>query len=87
MAKNLASVANFLENHSRRDKVFRTVQFGSLLLGTLSRNRWPSVSEKLIKVCHEFSHARLILRMIDDIPMLAYTLKCYLSREVSISML
>lgn len=82
MAKSLTSVATFLDNHSKRDTVFRTVQFGALFLGGLSTNRWPSVSEKLIRVCNEFSHARLILRTIDDVPMLAYTLKCYLSREV-----
>ena len=82
MAKNLSSAATFLDSHSKRDTVVRTVQFGTLLLGGLSRNRWPVLSEKLMVVCGEFSHARLILRMIDDIPMLAYTLKCYLSREV-----
>lgn len=82
MAKNLSSAAAFLDSHSKRDTVVRTVQFGTLFLGGLSRNRWPVLSEKLMVVCGEFSHARLILRMIDDIPMLAYTLKCYLSREV-----
>ena len=84
MAKSLASVGTFLDSHSKRDTVIRTAQFGALLLGSLSRNHLPSISEKLIKVCDEFSHARLILRLIDDMPMLAHTLKCYLSREVRV---
>lgn len=83
MAKSLASAAIFLDNHSKRDTVVRTVQFSALFLGGVSKSRCPLLSEKLMKVCSEFSHARLILRMIDDIPMLAYTLKCFLSREVS----
>ena len=82
MTKSLASVGTFLDSHSKRDAVIRTAQFGALLLGGLWRNRHPALSENLIKVCGEFSHARLILRLIDDIPMLAHTLKCYLSREV-----
>ena len=86
MAKNLTSAATFLDSYSKRDTVVRTVQFGALFLGGLARNRWPVLSEKLMIVCSEFGHARLILRMIDDIPMLAYTLKCYLSREVRLNL-
>lgn len=81
MAKSLASAATFLDNHSKRDTVVRTVQFGALFLGGVSKRRCPLLSEKLMIVCSEFSHARLILRMIDDIPMLAYTLKCFFARE------
>ena len=84
MAENLESVATFLDCHSKRDAVIRTTQFGALFLGGLLKNRLPSMSEGLIKVCSEFSHARLILRLADDIPMLAYTLKCYLSRKVRV---
>ena len=84
MTKSLASVGTFLDSHSKRDTVIRTAQFGALLLGGLSRNYLPSLSENMIKVCSEFSHARLILRLIDDVPMLAHTLKCYLSREVRV---
>ena len=83
-AKDLESMATFLDCHSKRDAVIRTTQFGALFLGGLLQNRLPSTSEGLIKVCSEFSHARLILRLADDIPMLAYTLKCYLSREVRV---
>lgn len=83
MAKKLSSAATFLDSHSKRDKVIRTVQFGALLVGGLSKNRWPLVSQKLLKVYNEFGHARLILRMIDDVPMLAHTLRCCFSREVT----
>ena len=84
MAKSLASVGTFLDSHSKRDTVIRTAQFGALFLGGLWRNRYPVLSVNLLNVSSEFSHARLILRLIDDIPMLAHTLKCYLSREVRV---
>lgn len=84
MAKNLASAETFLGSYIKRDTVFRTIQFGALFLGGISKSRWPLLSEKMMQVCDEFSHARLIMRMIDDVPMLAHTLKCYLSREVRV---
>ena len=81
-AKDLESVATFLEYHSKRNAVIRTIQFGALFLGGLLTNRSPSTSKGLIKVCRELRHVRLLMRLADDIPMLAYTLKCYSSREV-----
>lgn len=83
MTASLLSVGTFLDSHSKRDTVIRTAQYGALLLGDLWRNRYPALSGKLIKVSDEFGHARLILRLIDDIPMLAHLLKCYVSRERS----
>jgi len=85
MAKNLSTVSSFLENHYSRDKVFRTAQFGALLLSGLSQQKLPGLSEKLIRIYQQFSHVRLVLRLADDLPMLAYTLKSVFARDVSTS--
>ena len=82
MAKNLSAVSSFLENHYSRDKVFRTAQFSALLLSGLSQQRLPVLSEKLVRIYQQFSHVRLVLRLADDLPMLAYTLKSAFARDV-----
>ncbi|XP_065884916.1 peroxisomal membrane protein 11C-like [Dysidea avara] len=87
MAKNLSAVSSFLENHYSRDKVFRTAQFSALLLSGLSQQRLPVLSEKLVRIYQQFSHVRLVLRLADDLPMLAYTLKSAFARDKSDSFL
>jgi len=83
MAKNLSAVSSFLENHYSRDKAFRTAQFSALLLSGLAQQKLPELSEKLVRIYQQFSHVRLVLRLTDDLPMLAYTLKSAFARDVS----
>ncbi|CAM9219979.1 unnamed protein product [Lampetra planeri] len=68
-----------LESYRGRDKVIRTVCYGSQLLGgALSRSTETSVpfqrlGKSLLLFSAELSHCRTVLRLFDDLSMLAYS--------------
>ncbi|XP_072174000.1 peroxisomal membrane protein 11C-like [Diadema setosum] len=66
------AAAKFLQGYSERDKVMRTLSYVSLLIAGLSKR--PSTARKFSTITGQLSLCRTILRLFDDIPMLAHTL-------------
>ncbi|XP_053742541.1 peroxisomal membrane protein 11C [Synchiropus splendidus] len=68
-----------LESYRGRDKVIRTVSYGSQLIGgALSRKPDSDVSslrlgKSLLLFSAQLSHCRTVLRLFDDLSMLAYS--------------
>lgn len=65
---------SMLESYRGRDKIMRTVQFGSLMSSGLLSRLTPSNAAKLKAIAGHLGSGRLLLRLFDDIPMLAYNL-------------
>ncbi|KAJ7993335.1 hypothetical protein DPEC_G00271360 [Dallia pectoralis] len=77
MQNYLESLVNVLESYRGRDKVIRTMCYGSQLVGgVFSENLGPSFTElgkRLLLFSAQLSHCRTILRLFDDLSMLAFT--------------
>ena len=71
---NLSEISKNLNFYSTRDKTLRLLGYGSLLLSSsplLSANQ----RQGLRIISAKFSETRTVLRLMDDIPMLRYTLQ------------
>lgn len=79
MQQSLESLVKLLESYRGRDKVIRTVCYGSQLVGgVLSRKAETDVSSQrlgksLLLFSAQLSHCRTVLRLFDDLSMLAYS--------------
>ncbi|XP_059197541.1 peroxisomal membrane protein 11C [Centropristis striata] len=84
MQPSVESLVRLLESYRGRDKVIRTFCYGSQLLGgalSLSRrtetgNRnvsWQRLGKSLLLFSAQLSHCRTVLRLFDDLSMLAYS--------------
>ncbi|KAF7656309.1 hypothetical protein LDENG_00043720 [Lucifuga dentata] len=78
MQQSLESLVSLLESYRGRDKVIRTVCYGSQLVGgLLSRGTEAEASSRLGKslllFSAQLSHCRTVLRLFDDLSMLAYS--------------
>lgn len=79
MQGSLEELVRVLETYRGRDKVIRTVCYGSQLVGgVLSRS--PSsdgsshrVGQSLLVLSAQLSHCRTVLRLFDDLSMLGYS--------------
>ncbi|XP_056133763.1 peroxisomal membrane protein 11C [Lampris incognitus] len=75
MQESLESLVGVLETYRGRDKVIRTVCYGSQLVGgVLSQRTGESsqVGKSLLLLSAQLSHCRTVLRLFDDLSMLAY---------------
>ncbi|XP_005934933.1 peroxisomal membrane protein 11C [Neolamprologus brichardi] len=79
MQRSLESLVQLLESYRGRDKVIRTVCYGSQLVGgVLSRRaeadvRSQRLGKSLLLFSAQLSHCRTVLRLFDDLSMLAYS--------------
>ncbi|XP_048832640.1 peroxisomal membrane protein 11C isoform X2 [Brienomyrus brachyistius] len=76
MANSLESLVNLLESYRGRDKVIRTLCYGSLLAGGIVSQRGPGSSQlgnRLLLFSSQLSDCRTVLRLFDDLSMFAYT--------------
>ena len=81
--EELRAVSALLENYWARDQVFRNVQFSSALFSGLLERKWPLLAEKLLKISAAISNMRVMLRLLDDIPSLAYVLSTWNEVQVN----
>lgn len=66
----MEDIVNLLETYRGRDKVIRLCCYGAMLLaGKDGKN------SRLLRVSAALSDCRVVLRLFDDIPMLAYSLQ------------
>ncbi|XP_022625387.1 peroxisomal membrane protein 11C [Seriola dumerili] len=79
MQESVESLVRLLESYRGRDKVIRTVCYGSQLVGgVLSRKAEADVSSQrlgksLLLFSAQLSQCRTVLRLFDDLSMLAYS--------------
>ncbi|XP_047443356.1 peroxisomal membrane protein 11C [Mugil cephalus] len=79
MERSVESLVQVLESYRGRDKVIRTVCYSSQLVGgALSRKAETDVSlhrlgKSLLLFSAQLSHCRTVLRLFDDLSMLAYS--------------
>ncbi|XP_040895902.1 peroxisomal membrane protein 11C [Toxotes jaculatrix] len=79
MQQSVEALVRVLESYRGRDKVIRTVCYGSQLVGgVLSRKAEPDVSshrlgKSLLLFSAQLSQCRTVLRLFDDLSMLAYS--------------
>ncbi|XP_069674973.1 peroxisomal membrane protein 11C isoform X2 [Periplaneta americana] len=76
---HLAHISKFLNSHSGRDKVMRTLSYTTKLAETLVTSEESAT--KLRTISAQLSACRTVLRLFDDIPMLHYTLTYGLGNE------
>ncbi|XP_028818332.1 peroxisomal membrane protein 11C [Denticeps clupeoides] len=76
MQDSLGSLVNLLESYRGRDKVVRTLCYGSQLVGGLVDRKAGGSSQlgkSLLLLSAQLSHCRTVLRLFDDLPMAAYS--------------
>ncbi|KAM8873699.1 peroxisomal membrane protein 11C [Spinachia spinachia] len=79
MQPSVERLVHLLESYRGRDKVIRTACYGSQLVGgLLSRKAEADVSshrlgKRLLLFSAQLSHCRMVLRLFDDLSMLAYS--------------
>ncbi|KAF6734356.1 Peroxisomal membrane protein 11C [Oryzias melastigma] len=79
MQQSVESLVRLLESYRGRDKIIRTVCYGSQLVGgVLTRKAEADVSSQrlgksLLLFSAQLSHCRTVLRLFDDLSMLAYS--------------
>ncbi|KAI2659245.1 Peroxisomal membrane protein 11C [Labeo rohita] len=75
MQNSVEAFINVLESYRGRDKVIRTLCYGSQLVGGLlaGKRSQSSVGKSLLLFSAQLSHCRTTLRLFDDLSMLAYT--------------
>lgn len=67
-----------LQTHGGRDVIIRTLGYACLLSSGLTKG---SLSRKLRVASSEFSHCRVVCRLLDDWPMLQYSLSYGLGKQ------
>lgn len=75
MQKSMEQLVRVLETYRGRDKVIRTLCYGSQLVGGVM-SRSPSslrVGQSLLLLSAQLSHCRTVLRLFDDLSMLGYS--------------
>lgn len=77
-------VSGFLEDYWNRNQVFRTLQFGSTLVSGLLEHTYPGAAGSLLRVANSISNMRVMLRLLDDIPVLAHTIRNWKPEKVSL---
>ncbi|MCI4383604.1 hypothetical protein PGIGA_G00028460 [Pangasianodon gigas] len=76
MDNSFESVVNLLESYRGRDKVIRTVCYGSQLVGGIISQKTANSSQlgkSLLLFSAQLSHCRTVLRLFDDLSMAAYS--------------
>ncbi|CAM4732944.1 unnamed protein product [Leuciscus chuanchicus] len=75
MQSSVESFINVLESYRGRDKMIRTLCYGSQLVGGVvaGKNSQSSLGKSLLLFSAQLSHCRTTLRLFDDLSMLAYS--------------
>ncbi|XP_072516505.1 peroxisomal membrane protein 11C [Salminus brasiliensis] len=76
MQTSFESVVNLLESYRGRDKVIRTLCYGSQLVGGVLAQKTGDSSQlgkSLLLFSAQLSHCRTVLRLFDDLSMVAYS--------------
>ncbi|XP_056324764.1 peroxisomal membrane protein 11C [Danio aesculapii] len=75
MQSSVESFITVLESYRGRDKVIRTLCYGSQLVGGILSGKSPqsSLGKSLLLFSAQLSHCRTTLRLFDDLSMLAYS--------------
>lgn len=75
MQNSVESFINALESYRGRDKVIRTLCYGSQLVGGVlaGKNTQSSLGKNLLLFSAQLSHCRTTLRLFDDLSMLSYS--------------
>ncbi|XP_029988548.1 peroxisomal membrane protein 11C [Sphaeramia orbicularis] len=79
MQESVESVVRMLESYRGRDKVIRTVCYGSQLVGGVLSQRPESeassrrLGNSLLLFSAQLSHCRTVLRLFDDLSMVTYS--------------
>ncbi|XP_056088830.1 peroxisomal membrane protein 11C [Rhinichthys klamathensis goyatoka] len=75
MQSSVESFINVLESYRGRDKVIRTLVYGSQLVGGVlaGKSSRSSLGKSLLLFSAQLSHCRTTLRLFDDLSMLAYS--------------
>ncbi|KAK9693133.1 Peroxisomal biogenesis factor 11 (PEX11) [Popillia japonica] len=69
----LDEICNVLETYKGRDKFLRTICYSTKLISGLTSD--PLLAKRMQNVSSQMSAARLILRLLDDLPMLKYAME------------
>ena len=80
----LEEVSAFLENYWSRNQVLRTLQFASALCAGLLEGRRSNAAAKFSTVSTSIASTRVILRLLDDLPVLVHTLKSWRPNKVCV---
>uniref|UniRef100_A0A1A8LT44 Peroxisomal biogenesis factor 11 gamma n=1 Tax=Nothobranchius pienaari TaxID=704102 RepID=A0A1A8LT44_9TELE len=79
MQESVESLVRLLESYRGRDKVIRTVCYGSQLVGGVLTKKGETdlssqqLGKSLLLFSAQLSHCRTVLRLFDDLSMLAYS--------------
>ena len=79
MSGYVQGVATFLDNHWARNQILKMAQYATAMVSGLLENTSSGAAGKLLAVSSKISGVRVVLRLLDDIPTLAYNLS---SRKV-----
>ena len=71
-------VSSLLEGYQTRNEIFRTTQYALAMLSGLLQQKSPVTANKLWSSSAAISNMRTTLRLLDDIPTLAYSMKTLL---------
>ncbi|XP_068948658.1 peroxisomal membrane protein 11C [Petaurus breviceps papuanus] len=72
----LSSLVSALESYRGRDRLIRTLSYGCQLIGGLLAEQSSvrsEVGKRLLVISAQLSHCRTVLRLFDDLAMLAYS--------------
>jgi len=75
----LDEICAVLDTYKGRDKFLRTICYTSKLIGGLTSD--PVLAKKWFIVSSKMSGTRAVLRLLDDLPMLKYTLEYGLGKS------
>ncbi|CAL8309863.1 unnamed protein product [Lota lota] len=80
MQESLESLVGLLESYRGRDKIIRTICYGSQLVGGVLSEKTPpgrpsssDLGKSLLLFSAQLSQCRTVLRLFDDVSMLAYS--------------
>jgi len=82
MTDCLINLIKYIETYRGRDKVIRATSYLSCLLGGILEKNKSNYSQKLFIFMNELNGCRIILRLFDDLSMLAYSLNYGLGKVV-----
>ena len=78
MNPKLDFVVKILSNSNGKDKVIRLISYAAMFIGS-SRMASKSLKSSLSIIASQLSYARVLTRLLDDLPMLKYNLDCWKS--------
>lgn len=81
MSKPLNTLCDMLETYGGRDKVMKALCYSAKLVAGLQAKKNPELAKKFGTFSSKISGARATLRLVDDFPMLQYSLEYGLGKS------